>query len=64
MPGLVSFLSKRLPTFQIYGANTEVGKTIVSTILSLGIPKNSKKDCKVHYIKPISTGSLSDADIK
>lgn len=60
----LSFLSKKLPTFQIYGANTEVGKTIFSTAISLGILHNASQKSKVNYIKPVSTGNLVDADIK
>jgi dethiobiotin synthetase/adenosylmethionine--8-amino-7-oxononanoate aminotransferase len=45
--------------FQIYGANTNVGKTIVAATLcgaarALG--------ARVHYLKPVSTGPDNESD--
>lgn len=51
-------LSKRLLALQIFGANTNVGKTIFSVLLA----RSARSDTHVHYLKPISTGSQSDAD--
>nr|KMM65182.1 adenosylmethionine-8-amino-7-oxononanoate aminotransferase [Coccidioides posadasii RMSCC 3488] len=48
-------------TYQIYGANTNVGKTVVSTILCNAIPSYQPKD-KLWFLKPVSTGALDEAD--
>jgi dethiobiotin synthetase/adenosylmethionine--8-amino-7-oxononanoate aminotransferase len=61
MQRIGSALWKHLPTVQVYGANTNVGKTIVSTLLCRNL-ENHARDRKVHYIKPVSTGPSSDAD--
>lgn len=44
---------------QVFGANTDVGKTIISTAL---VRASASKHRSVQYLKPISTGPLSDAD--
>jgi hypothetical protein len=54
-------LSRSLRVFQIYGANTDVGKTIVSTLLCKALRKRSESE-GVWYLKPVSTGALLDAD--
>lgn len=54
-------LSRSLPTYQIYGANTNVGKTVLSTILCSAAQKH-KPDSKVWFLKPVSTGLSEDAD--
>jgi dethiobiotin synthetase/adenosylmethionine--8-amino-7-oxononanoate aminotransferase len=46
---------------QIYGANTDVGKTVFSTLLGRRFVKY-KKDWLIQYIKPVSTGPQSDRD--
>ena len=46
---------------QVYGANTGVGKTVVSTLLCKALRKRLP-DYNVHYLKPISTGPLDDQD--
>jgi hypothetical protein len=46
------------PCVQIYGANTNVGKTIVSTLLCHAWSKKRT----TYYLKPVSTGSLEEAD--
>lgn len=55
---------KRFIAVQIYGANTDVGKTVFSTLLGkrfkLGAVK--KRKWQIQYIKPVSTGSHSDRD--
>jgi bifunctional dethiobiotin synthetase / adenosylmethionine---8-amino-7-oxononanoate aminotransferase len=53
-----SSLYRRLLTFQLYGANTDVGKTIFSTILC----KAFERHAKTSYLKPVSTGPLDEAD--
>lgn len=52
-------LFPHLRIHQIYGANTDVGKTIFSTILCL---TNAAAGNRVFYLKPVSTGSLVDSD--
>lgn len=50
---------------QIYGANTDVGKTVFSTLLGLRLKhglKRFKTKYQVQYIKPVSTGPGSDRD--
>jgi dethiobiotin synthetase/adenosylmethionine--8-amino-7-oxononanoate aminotransferase len=54
-------LSRSLRVFQIYGANTDVGKTIVSTLLCKALRNRSESE-GVWYLKPVSTGALLDAD--
>lgn len=46
------------PCLQVYGANTNVGKTIVSTLLCHAWSKKRK----TFYLKPVSTGALEEAD--
>ena len=57
-----SALFKNLPAVQVYGANTNVGKTIVSTLLCRRFEKEKDASGRVHYIKPVSTGPLDEAD--
>ncbi|KAI5840295.1 pyridoxal phosphate-dependent transferase [Morchella snyderi] len=62
MPALLgSHLSRSLRAFQIYGANTNVGKTIFSTILAKASRKHFPAE-NVFYLKPVSTGAPEDAD--
>lgn len=63
MPPLGSFLSRGFKIYQVFGANTDVGKTIFSTVLCRAFAAREKKD-KVWYLKPVSTGAEDDADIK
>lgn len=49
-------LSLKQPIYQIFGANTGVGKTIISTLLVKAFAP------RIDYIKPVSTGPLRDAD--
>jgi dethiobiotin synthetase/adenosylmethionine--8-amino-7-oxononanoate aminotransferase len=65
-------LWRSLVAFQVYGANTNVGKTVASTILCkvLGdAPKlrarpggESESKSRVHYLKPVSTGPVEHVD--
>jgi dethiobiotin synthetase/adenosylmethionine--8-amino-7-oxononanoate aminotransferase len=48
-----------LRCIQIYGANTDVGKTIVSSILGTAL---RNRNVQTNYIKPVSAGSIDDAD--
>lgn len=54
-------LWRDLKVWQVYGANTDVGKTIVSTILSKALQRRAPTN-GVLYLKPISTGPLNEAD--
>lgn len=49
----------KLQCIQIYGANTNVGKTIVSAILGTAL---RSRNVKTNYIKPVSTGPTDEAD--
>lgn len=59
-------LWKKFIAVQIYGANTDVGKTVFSTLLGLrfknGLSRLGWKNFQVQYIKPVSTGPSSDRD--
>lgn len=61
MPSVGSALWRSLRAYQVYGANTDVGKTIVSTVLCRALRKQSVKE-NVFYIKPVSTGPHREAD--
>jgi dethiobiotin synthetase/adenosylmethionine--8-amino-7-oxononanoate aminotransferase len=54
-------LWRALPSYQIYGANTDVGKTVMSTILCKALTARGPTE-KVWYLKPVSTGPLTEAD--
>jgi dethiobiotin synthetase/adenosylmethionine--8-amino-7-oxononanoate aminotransferase len=51
-------LYRHLLTYQVYGANTDVGKTVFSTILCKAFTRKKK----TWYLKPVSTGPLEEAD--
>lgn len=53
-------LSPLLRAYQVYGANTNVGKTVVSTLLCNAL--RQLQSSRVCFLKPVSTGALSDAD--
>lgn len=61
MPSVGSALWRSLRAYQVYGANTDVGKTIASTILCRALREKSVKK-RVFYIKPVSTGPHGEAD--
>ena len=52
-------LFKNVRIHQIFGANTDVGKTMLGTALALA---SASKGKKVRYLKPVSTGPMQDAD--
>ncbi|KAB5584964.1 pyridoxal phosphate-dependent transferase [Coniochaeta sp. 2T2.1] len=61
-PPLVgSLLFRSLRAYQIYGANTEVGKTIFSTLLCKAARKQWPGE-NAAFLKPVSTGPLEEAD--
>ncbi|KAJ7026924.1 PLP-dependent transferase [Mycena alexandri] len=55
----MSLLFKHLRIHQIFGANTDVGKTILTTAL---VRASAALKNEVFYLKPISTGPIQDAD--
>ncbi|KAF9266575.1 PLP-dependent transferase [Marasmius fiardii PR-910] len=57
----MSLLFKHLRVHQIFGANTDVGKTLLTTALAKASVCQEKP---VFYLKPISTGPLHDSDHK
>ncbi|KAF9680573.1 hypothetical protein SADUNF_Sadunf06G0135800 [Salix dunnii] len=53
------------PTYMIWGSNTSLGKTLISTGLASSFllsPLTTKKPRKFVYLKPIQTGFPSDSD--
>ncbi|PPQ95708.1 hypothetical protein CVT26_008351 [Gymnopilus dilepis] len=52
-------LFKQFRVHQVFGANTNVGKTILTTGL---VRASAQKGKDVFYLKPVSTGPLTDAD--
>ncbi|VUC24536.1 unnamed protein product [Clonostachys rosea] len=63
MAPIESLLWRRLRIHQIYGANTDVGKTIFSTFLC-NAASNHRGAERVAYLKPVSTGAEDEADTK
>lgn len=64
-PFLRTPLTRPTQIYQLFGANTSVGKTVVSTTLCSAIRNRSleKKDGKnVLFLKPVSTGPMKDSD--
>lgn len=61
MARTASSLWRTLKAYQIYGANTDVGKTVMSTILCKAFERSDPAQ-NVWYLKPVSTGPLSEAD--
>lgn len=52
-----------LRALQIWGANTDVGKTVFSTVLCRTAHARRPRE-GVHYLKPVSTGPEGDSDSK
>lgn len=57
-----SALWPKLKALQVYGANTGVGKTVISAVVCRAFQRRHGAKHKIHYVKPISTGPLSEAD--
>jgi dethiobiotin synthetase/adenosylmethionine--8-amino-7-oxononanoate aminotransferase len=47
-----------MKAYMVYGANTEVGKTVLTSALCRAIAGNDI----VRYLKPVSTGGPEEAD--
>lgn len=54
----MALLFKHLRTHQVFGANTSVGKTVLTTALV----RASAASRDVFYLKPVSTGPDAEAD--
>ncbi|EPQ52718.1 PLP-dependent transferase [Gloeophyllum trabeum ATCC 11539] len=55
----MSLLFKNLRVHQVFGANTDVGKTLLTSAL---VRASATKHERVFYLKPVSTGPMQDAD--
>lgn len=53
-------LWRSLRAHQVYGANTDVGKTIASTVLCRALDRRDRH--RVGFLKPVATGPLDEAD--
>lgn len=67
MPGRVASIAaaalyRNFRVYQVFGANTDVGKTVFSTLLCRTAARSIPSGDRVWYLKPVSTGALSDAD--
>lgn len=56
-------LWRDLKVWQVYGANTDVGKTIISTLLCKALAQKAPQNGLL-YLKPVSTGPDNEADNK
>jgi bifunctional dethiobiotin synthetase / adenosylmethionine---8-amino-7-oxononanoate aminotransferase len=55
----MSLLFKHLRVHQVFGANTDVGKTLLTAALVRASAASQKP---VFYLKPVSTGPPEEAD--
>jgi dethiobiotin synthetase/adenosylmethionine--8-amino-7-oxononanoate aminotransferase len=55
----MSLLFKHLRVHQVFGANTDVGKTVLTSGL---VRASATKKNHVFYLKSVSTGPMQDAD--
>ena len=55
----MTLLYRHLRIHQVFGANTDVGKTIFATAL---VRTSAHRGHNVLYLKPVSTGGIEDAD--
>jgi dethiobiotin synthetase/adenosylmethionine--8-amino-7-oxononanoate aminotransferase len=63
LPPAGSLLWRSLRIYQVYGANTEVGKTIFTTLLCKAAKSRPPGEGTV-FLKPVSTGPDNEADEK
>ncbi|KAK1976537.1 dethiobiotin synthase [Colletotrichum cereale] len=56
-----ALLWRSLRTYQIYGANTDVGKTVFASVLCNGARAFWPRE-KTAFLKPVSTGPAAEAD--
>ncbi|KAK0480260.1 onanonoxo-7-onima-8-eninoihtemlysoneda [Armillaria novae-zelandiae] len=57
----MSLLFKHLRVHQVFGANTDVGKTILTSAL---VRASAAAGKSVFYLKPVSTGDANSADVE
>lgn len=55
----MSSLYRHLRVHQVFGANTDVGKTLLTAGL---VRASAALGNSVYYLKPVSTGPIQDAD--
>lgn len=58
---VAALLWRSLRVFQVFGANTDVGKTVFTTLLARTAARRWA-DERVAFLKPVSTGAAADAD--
>ncbi|KAG5985213.1 hypothetical protein E4U54_006050, partial [Claviceps lovelessii] len=58
---LASLLWRSLRVYQVFGANTDVGKTIFTTLLARAAQRHWQHE-HVAFLKPVSTGAEDEAD--
>ena len=58
---LENMLWRDLKAWQIFGANTDVGKSVVSTVLCKALARRVPAN-QILYLKPVSTGPSDDSD--
>jgi len=56
-----SLLWRRLRVYQVYGANTDVGKTVFTTVLCKAASRLWRKE-HTAFLKPVSAGMRDEAD--
>lgn len=61
MTAVSSLLRRQLRVHQIYGANTDVGKTIFATALCRTAARVYRGE-RVSFLKPVSTGPDHESD--
>lgn len=60
-PPARSLLWRSLRAYQVYGANTEVGKTVFTTTLCKAARRLWQTE-NTTFLKPVSTGAAEEAD--
>ena len=63
MTAVGALLKRALRSPLVFSSSTDVGKTVVTTLLCKTASK-LWRDEKVWYLKPVSTGPLDDADAR
>jgi len=56
-----ALLWRSLKAYQVFGANTDVGKTIFTALLC-NASRRFRSDEQISFLKPVSTGSVDEAD--
>ena len=58
---IASLLWRSLRVYQVFGANTDVGKTVFTALLARTAKSLPSKEA-VSFLKPVSTGPADEAD--